>query len=1347
MTHSPSRSLNSPSSGSSSSPSIEPTHRVLSLYYPHLRTLSSLFKGQLVKDKDPQRFKQFLEECVVGTIDQKGFDQTRVLDVEDRSIGMSEIMNQVLQRIFTSHSVEYQKARKAGLPAFTSPKNVLACGHRLTTVNNERGMGLGRVQIGTGPAFECVFTNTLASSMTSSKDWSTLLSRVGPDSIIKLLSSPSIALFQPLQNGCYVQISGNPVVELDLYKEKEKEVENGKKKGKGRKVHVRACKKRGKRKKRSLQDEDGSEEELEQGNATKKAKERGLPQEDRMEVDSTKPPSATFVEPTQEVTSPRKKARLLGPSISAPSLLVTTDRIDRQSQPSQFPRTAAQSQLQVPSASAMNGSNTQLNLATSLIKSNKGGSTTKIGIRQKKGTLNSNNSIVFSRHRIYHARMSRTKQGKPVYGLSPKPSLLTRLRGPIENRTDILSRLSQDFTLPTSAFLPTIPTNPQTTSQLYAPARHLSKYVFPRQFGFDNVFESEKVNLSIRVRPDHEDRELEIKKLGTTKTPSRLKRQIVPLLNRMIVLHNRCNYRKMLGIKCPSKVSHKALDEEEKKSLVTDLMSEAPASQFSRTNLSTTLDRPPVVSQAVPPPDPSSASSDRVPDSQLPDERQGTNETGDGTQGEGESESLRPMGATTGFQSKPKLAEYACTPYEVESYVKAIVRDVVPRAFWGSDRNAKLVMKQISQYLRMRRFETISLHSLLQGFSILDCDWLDPSSNFQKDGHEVKKTGSGGTIPSVELEKRKEVLAEFFHWLFDSLITDIVRTSFYVTDSATHQNRPLYFRQDDWAALTAPLLESLGNTVFERVPDNQVIALERQPRELGYSYVRLLPKEAGVRPIVNLARRRIQTGLNGEKEIGQPINKILRSVFDVLTFESKRKPHLVGSLVTNPQEIYAKLKDYKTRLLKGRAQDSVELPELYFVKVDVKACFDTIKQEKLLALVEEILSETLYYIQKYSQVVSYSGKTARIFKRQACGDDDLGSFKELAMKLAENLHDVVLTDQVRYDDVDREKLMGLLKEHITTNLVKVNGHTYRQRDGIPQGSVLSSLLCSLFYGDMENTRLSFTRDDQSLMVRYVDDFLFVTTKKHLAVRFLRTMNDGIPEYGCFVSTEKRLTNFDVSLDDGEIVPPLTPGEDFGYCGLAIDTKTLDIKMNLQLQMNREIVNQLTVQRYRKPGEAFLSAMFRAVKVRAHSMYTDTTFNSLSTVYSNIYQALLIVALKYRAYIQEWCGSLRGKVSFFWSALRKIVKYEYSSLLRQVRGRRAVKLAASFDIEELHVTWLGYHAFHRVLSQSGASFSPLIRLLMNETKTLGGRQLLPVLKEIVGDEKNRIFDKNAAKRRL
>lgn len=35
---------------------------------------------------------------------------------------------------------------------------------------------------------------------------------------------------------------------------------------------------------------------------------------------------------------------------------------------------------------------------------------------------------------------------------------------------------------------------------------------------------------------------------------------------------------------------------------------------------------------------------------------------------------------------------------------------------------------------------------------------------------------------------------------------------------------------------------------------------------------------------------------------------------------------------------------------------------------------------------------------------------------------------------------------------------------------------------------------------------------------------------------------GIPEYGCAISPDKRLTNFDVALADGEVVPPLPEGE-------------------------------------------------------------------------------------------------------------------------------------------------------------------------------------------------------------
>ena len=43
--------------------------------------------------------------------------------------------------------------------------------------------------------------------------------------------------------------------------------------------------------------------------------------------------------------------------------------------------------------------------------------------------------------------------------------------------------------------------------------------------------------------------------MGLIKTPERVK-SALGLLGRLSVLHERGNYRKLLGIKCPSKVKH-----------------------------------------------------------------------------------------------------------------------------------------------------------------------------------------------------------------------------------------------------------------------------------------------------------------------------------------------------------------------------------------------------------------------------------------------------------------------------------------------------------------------------------------------------------------------------------------------------------------------------------------------------------------------------------------------------------------------------------------------------------------------------------------------------------------------
>jgi len=208
----------------------------------------------------------------------------------------------------------------------------------------------------------------------------------------------------------------------------------------------------------------------------------------------------------------------------------------------------------------------------------------------------------------------------------------------------------------------------------------------------------------------------------------------------------------------------------------------------------------------------------------------------------------------------------------------------------------------------------------------------------------------------VEMKKRQSLLYELLYYLFDSLLIPLLRTNFYATESAAFRNRTIYFRQDDWNAITLPLLERLKAGCFTSISKNEAIGI-MSGRDFGYSYVRLLPKQTGVRPIVNLRRRSVKLDRNNRDsnqvvQQQQSINNILNVTFHVLNYEKRSDLSGLGSSVFGAQDIYEKVIKYKTGLLKLWRGT---LPRLYFVKVDVACAFDSIDQEKLLEIVNNIV--------------------------------------------------------------------------------------------------------------------------------------------------------------------------------------------------------------------------------------------------------------------------------------------------------------------------------------------------------------------------------------------------------
>ncbi|MCJ1460010.1 hypothetical protein MMC28_010389 [Mycoblastus sanguinarius] len=358
-------------------------------------------------------------------------------------------------------------------------------------------------------------------------------------------------------------------------------------------------------------------------------------------------------------------------------------------------------------------------------------------------------------------------------------------------------------------------------------------------------------------------------------------------------------------------------------------------------------------------------------------------------------------------------------------------------------------------------------------------------------------------------------------------------------------------------------MTSLKLSMFEEVKTSNARKL-LDARALGFSQIRLLPKGSGVRPITNL-RRRVTKLQNGKVALGRSINSIMGPVFNVLDFEKRKRPSLVGSALFSVGEMYPKLKTFA-----GKHQTGSAAQLFYFAKADAKSCFDTIPQRKVVRLMEQIASEDEYRTArhaeiKYSNIHGYSGRSSsthlkptRKFISTALAANDFPTFDEaIETSSAADKKNTIFVDSIVQTLQKKEKMLDLLEDHVERNIIKIGKKFFRQKAGIPQGSVLSSLLCNYFYAELENECLGFLEDNESLLLRLIDDFLLITTNKDHAKRFLQTLHNGVEKYGVEVNPAKSLANFDVTINEHQ-VPRLNEGDAFPYCGNMVDTRTLEI---------------------------------------------------------------------------------------------------------------------------------------------------------------------------------------------
>lgn len=602
-------------------------------------------------------------------------------------------------------------------------------------------------------------------------------------------------------------------------------------------------------------------------------------------------------------------------------------------------------------------------------------------------------------------------------------------------------------------------------------------------------------------------------------------------------------------------------------------------------------------------------------------------------------------------KGEPRYYQYATSLGRVSWYVRTVVRRVVPLALFGSVHNRNQILGGLARFVRARRGERMHLHDILQGIRLSDCSWL----------------GSWQTPRSAcEHAKRTELMDEFVYWLVDDLVLPLLRTTFYVTEAAAFRQRVLYFRQDLWERVSAPAIAQLRTQLFEPVPEAAGAPVAQ---------IRLLPKDTAVRPIVNL-RRRTSDGIS--------VNAQLQTAFDVLALEAARHPHVYGAAVHGANGIYTKLIAFRQAILQRHGH----IPMMYAVRADVRAAFDSLDHAQLLRLVRTLLApEKDYVVQRYTQHKPSLGRMARSRVRRAYDDTDYPPF--LSTRPA--ARHAVLVDSVAYTLTDTAHVLAQIEAHIQRSLVRFGARLYRQCVGVPQGSVLSTILCNLLLADMEQTH--FAALDGCLM-RYTDDFLLLTPSRGEAERFCAALDRGFATHGCRIAPEKSLVNFDM-VQGATLLRRIAARAPIPWCGYEICPTTLSVRAD-KGRYPYHFGDTLTVHTGPHPGDVLAQRLLLAVRARTHILFTDTVLNTEQGAAANVLEGFLLVAAKLHAY----CRGLRPRrvsPSLLHRAIDQAVRMTHPMIVSRMRLAAASLYAgAACELRRDVVEWLGYFAFYSVL---------------------------------------------------
>ncbi|CAH1415623.1 unnamed protein product [Lactuca virosa] len=554
-------------------------------------------------------------------------------------------------------------------------------------------------------------------------------------------------------------------------------------------------------------------------------------------------------------------------------------------------------------------------------------------------------------------------------------------------------------------------------------------------------------------------------------------------------------------------------------------------------------------------------------------------------------------------------------------------------------------------------------------------------------------------------ESRGIVLERWMYWFFTHLIVPLIQANFYVTESEHGKLDVFYYEKSVGENLMKSSVSILKDKCYTLLDVNDVKKIISK-RRFGFSRVRFRPKQNGMmRPLANL---KSSSTLPNTNRNWTAVNVVLRDLHAALKDLQLEKAEKLGSSVFSYNDVHRKWREFLTGVKSGLGGDG---GGVYMVVADVQKAYDSIDQDKLVDVMKDVITDD--HLLHHTQNISISTNRKLQISKYINSSTQFRSYP------SSHTHSI-LVDTGRKRKARKDELLFNLQQHVKYNVLKIDKNFYLQNSdkvGMSDGG----------------------HSCQKLLMRFIDDFLFISTSKKHAVAFLSRLGRGFREYNCEMNKEK----FGVSFDCDMIIAESNSKSNRVYfdedgnkkflkwSGLLINCDTLEVQADYTRYLDGDISSSLTVSWKGSPVVNLRENLCNYLRPKCHAIFYDSKINSEGVVRLNIYQAFLICGMKFHAYVSHVSHMCELDAGSYMNIIRNSLRFMYKLMKKQMYSGCVVSdesLRPILRVKKREVEWLGLRAYYEVLKRKTGSYKDVLFLLKTSLDDHGEMvSLSPALK--------------------